>query len=99
MLANAANKAADPAERSRLKGEILACGTLMGLLQQDPAAWLKGDVAADVDVAEIENLIAARKDARARKDWAESDRIRDALAARGILLEDKAGQTTWRVAS
>lgn len=99
QIANAANKATDAAERARLKGELLGAGQLLGLLQQDPAAWLKGDVAADVDVAEIENLIAARKDARARKDWAESDRIRDALAARGILLEDKAGQTTWRVAS
>ena len=99
QIANAANKAADPAERARLKGELLGAGALLGLLQQDPATWLKGDVAADVDVAEIEGLIAARREARARKDWAESDRIRDALAARGILLEDKAGQTTWRVAS
>lgn len=99
QIANAANKATDPAERARLKGELLGCGALLGLLQQDPAGWLKGDVAADVDVAEIESMIAARKDARARKDWAESDRIRDALAARGILLEDKAGQTSWRVAS
>jgi cysteinyl-tRNA synthetase len=99
QVANAANKAADPAERARLKGELLGAGALLGLLQQDPAAWLKGDVTADVDVAEVEGLIAARREARARKDWAESDRIRDALAARGILLEDKAGQTTWRVAS
>jgi cysteinyl-tRNA synthetase len=99
QIANAANKATDPAERARLKGELLGAGHLLGLLQQDPAAWLKGEVAADIDEAEIETLIAARKDARARKDWAESDRIRDALAARGILLEDKAGQTTWRVAS
>ena len=72
----------------------------MGLLQQDPAAWLKGAIGkADMDSAEIEALIAARKDARARKDWAESDRIRNDLASRGILLEDKGGETTWRVAS
>lgn len=99
QIANAANKATDPAEQARLKGELLAAGWLLGLLQQDPAAWLKGEVSADVDVAEIEALIEARKAARARKDWAESDRIRDELAARGILLEDKAGQTSWRVAS
>ncbi|MFC3674260.1 cysteine--tRNA ligase [Ferrovibrio xuzhouensis] len=99
QLASAANKATDPAERARLKGQLQAAGRLLGLLQQDPAAWLKGDVAADVDVAEIEGLIAARRAARARKDWVESDRIRDTLAARGVLLEDKAGETTWRVAS
>lgn len=99
QIANAANKATDPAEKARLKGEFLAAGWLLGLLQQDPAAWLKGEVKADIDVAEIEALIEARKAARSRKDWAESDRIRDELAARGILLEDKAGQTSWRVTS
>ena len=99
QIANAANKATDAAERARLKGELLAAGWLLGLLQQDPTAWLKGTGAADVDAAAIEALIAERKAARARKDWAESDRIRDELAGRGILLEDKAGETTWRVAS
>jgi cysteinyl-tRNA synthetase len=100
QIANAANKATDPVDQARLKGELLAAGWLIGLLQQDPAAWLKGDrAAAGVDAAEIEALIAERKAARARKDWSESDRIRDDLAARGILLEDKAGETTWRVAS
>ncbi|HEX6957814.1 MAG TPA: cysteine--tRNA ligase [Ferrovibrio sp.] len=100
QLANAANKATDTAERARLKGELLAAGWLLGLLQQDPSVWLKGEVAkAAIAPEEIEGLIARRHAARARKDWAESDRIRDELAARGILLEDKAGQTTWRVAS
>src|SRR5690606_25337838 len=99
-LAGLANKATDPAERRRLKSELLAAGWLMGLLQQDPAAWLRGaGTGVAVDAAEIEALIAARKDARARKDWAESDRIRNDLAARGILLEDQGGETSWRVAS
>jgi cysteinyl-tRNA synthetase len=100
QIANAANKATGAAERGRLKSQLLAAGWMLGLLQQDPAAWLKGEVGrTDVDAAEIEALILARKEARARKDWAESDRIRNDLAARGILLEDKAGETTWRVAS
>ncbi len=93
-LANAANKAGDAAERARLKGELLAAGWLLGLLQQEPAAWLQGGDAGEA--AEIEAAIAARKAARAAKDWAMSDRIRDEWAARGILLEDKAGETTWR---
>ena len=94
-LASAANKAIDPDERGRLKGQMLAAGKLIGLLQQQPAAWFQGGETAD-DAAEIEAAIAQRKAARAAKNWAESDRIRDELAARGILLEDKAGVTTWR---
>ena len=54
-----------------------------------------GPAAADVD-PEIDALVAARTAARARRDWAESDRIRDELSARGIVLEDGAGGTSWR---
>ena len=45
---------------------------------------------------EIEDLIAQRKQARADKNWAESDRIRDLLNEHKIILEDNAGGTTWR---
>ena len=54
-----------------------------------------GEAKADVD-PEIDALVAARTAARARKDFAESDRIRDELAARGIVLEDGASGTGWR---
>ena len=54
-----------------------------------------GEAKADVD-PEIDALVAARTAARARKDFAESDRIRDELAARGIILEDGASGTGWR---
>jgi len=48
--------------------------------------------------AKVEKLIADRSAARARKDWAESDRIRNELLAMGIELEDrKDGTTTWKV--
>ena len=49
-------------------------------------------------VAEVEALIAARLQARAEKNWAESDRIRDQLTAMGVVLEDGKGGTTWRLA-
>jgi cysteinyl-tRNA synthetase len=52
-----------------------------------------------IDFERINSLIAARRGARAAKNWAESDRIRDELAAMGIALKDnKDGTTTWEVA-
>jgi cysteinyl-tRNA synthetase len=46
----------------------------------------------------VEELIEKRATARAKKDWAEADRIRAELTYLGVILEDKAGQTTWRYA-
>jgi len=88
------NKAVSDADRARFKGELLACGDMLGLLQQTPEAWLKG---AGDEAVEIEGLIARRLSARAAKNFSEADRIRTDLAIRGILLEDKPdGKTEWR---
>ncbi len=92
-LAKAANTAQSIDDKARLKGELLASGALLGLLQDNPSIWLQGD---SDDAAEIEGLIDARNAARANKDFAEADRIRDDLAARGITLEDGADGTKWR---
>jgi cysteinyl-tRNA synthetase len=90
----ALNKAQTRAEKSRLKGALLDGGALLGVLQQKPETWLKG--AGDDSAAEIEAQITARNAARQARNFAEADRIRNALAARGILLEDGPGGTTWR---
>jgi len=93
----ALNKAGTATEKARLKGGLLAGGAALGLLQQSPEAWLKGTAAPVDETREIEELIARRNAARRAKDFAESDRIRALLAARGVVLEDKAGgKTEWR---
>jgi cysteinyl-tRNA synthetase len=68
------------------------------VLQQQPADYLKRGVGtAALADPDIENLLAARRAARAAKNFAESDRIRDVLTAAGIVLEDKPGGITeWR---
>jgi cysteinyl-tRNA synthetase len=72
-------------------------GQVLGLLQATPEAWFQGQGGDDALSAEaIEDLIEQRRQARADKDFATSDRIRDDLAAQGIILEDGAGGTTWR---
>lgn len=82
---------------AELAGCLKALGAVLGLLQREPQAFLQGGAAADgLSNEEIDALIAARKQARADKNWAESDRIRDVLAAAKIILEDGAGGTTWR---
>ncbi len=73
--------------------ELRVAGALLGLLQQDADEWFQGEGG---DVAEIENMIAARYAARSVKDFAEADRIRDELLADGIVLEDGPDGTTWR---
>jgi cysteinyl-tRNA synthetase len=72
---------------------LRASGLLLGLLQADPVVWFGG---ASDDSAEIDALVAARVAARAAKDYALSDKIRDALAARGVEVMDSASGSTWR---
>jgi cysteinyl-tRNA synthetase len=95
---NQAKDAGNSVKVSGAAAALRAMGALLGVLQQDPDSYLKrsaGDkTMADAD---IEALLAARQAARAAKNFAESDRIRDQLTASGIVLEDKAGGATqWR---
>lgn len=83
------------AEQARLKAALLAAGDMLGLLQQDLAAWFGGGT-SDADAERIEALIAARQAARKTKDFAEADRIRDQLVEEGIVLMDSVTGTEWR---
>jgi cysteinyl-tRNA synthetase len=95
---NSAKAAGALAEAQGAAAALLSMGKTLGILQQDPDVYLKrgigGPTATD---QEIEDLLAKRRAARAARDFKESDRIRDQLAAAGIVLEDKAGGITeWR---
>ena len=81
---------------SKLGALMRELAEVLGLLSQDPEAFLQGESGSDDEVAEIEALIKARNDARAAKDWAAADAARDAIAALNIVLEDGAEGTTWR---
>ena len=95
-IGTALNKAADPSEQSRLKAALLGAGLLLGLLDTDPEAWFKGGL-ADETVAEIEDLVTARNTARAEKNFAEADRVRDRLLADyNVVLEDGPQGTEWK---
>jgi len=78
---------------------LVSCGHLLGLFERTIEEWQSWKPASlEIDESEINRLIEARLVARAAKNWAESDRIRDELAAQGITLKDnKNGTTSWEI--
>lgn len=95
-LAKQLNKAAAE-DKPQLKARIIAAGNLLGILGQDPEEWLQGDAAADAISAEaIETLIQERVDAKANRNFARADEIRDSLLAEGVVLEDSREGTQWK---
>lgn len=80
---------------AKLAREMVSLAACLGILQKDPQHFLQGDVADDF-AAKVERLIVERNQARASKDWASADRIRDELAALDVVIEDSAQGTTWR---
>lgn len=79
-----------------LAGLLSSFGAVLGLFQQDADKFLTGDGDSDQQADYIDNLVIERNQARADKNWARADEIRDELTEMGIVLEDAAGKTSWR---
>jgi cysteinyl-tRNA synthetase len=73
---------------------LRSLGGVLGILQTDSEVFLKTLQGTEISV--IEELIVARNQARAEKNWAEADRIRAKLAELSVILEDSSEGTTWR---
>jgi cysteinyl-tRNA synthetase len=97
---NKAKTAGELEKAARLGAMLRKLSRVLGLFQRDPEEYLRsggdGAQAAGMNDAAIETLVAKRIQARKDKNWAESDRIRDALKNAGVILEDGPGGTSWR---
>lgn len=100
------SKAAPSAEATwtlwQVRNDLLEAGEVLGILARDPAQALDEIralrlEAKELDSAEIDALVAAREQARADKDWARADEIRDQLDALGVEIMDSPGGSTWRM--
>jgi len=91
------NNAASGNEQDR--DEFAASLRLLGFLSESAADWQgRKQQASGIDAKHIDGLISDRTAARARKDFRESDRIRDELAAMGVVIKDSKEGTTWEIA-
>ena len=90
-----ARKASDPAERTRLKTELLGAGLVLGLLQQAPSEWFARGASGEDDTR-IQQLVDERSAAKQARDFARADAIRQQLADEGVLLEDTPQGVRWK---
>jgi len=93
VLAKQSNIETDAIRRAELKAALVECSEQLGLLQQDPAEWFGAGLD---EAAVIDDLIQQRQQARANKDYARADEVRDQLLAMNIEIIDKAEGTSWR---
>lgn len=93
---NTAVKEGDELAQQKLATELKSLGALLGLLQSKPDEFLQAGGADELSAEAIEAKIQQRVEAKASKDYALSDKIRDELKEQGVILEDTGGVTGWR---
>ena len=89
----------DKSKVNKLGNLLRKLANLLGILEKSPESFLKRNVKCDlqpIEESEINLLIEKRNQARKDKNWAESDRIRDELSSKGIVIEDGPSGSTWR---
>jgi cysteinyl-tRNA synthetase len=92
-------KDSDATQAALLAKTLTELASILGLLQDNPESFLKGGESSSNGLSneEVEHQIQARLDAKAAKNWAEADRIRESLKQQGVILEDLPGnKTSWR---
>lgn len=87
----------NPEQAKQLGRLLVRLGSVLGILQSTPDQYLQSQGAEQVDASMIDALIVRRREARASKNWALADEIRDKLAVMKVVVEDTAEGSTWRI--
>ena len=86
-----------PEQANQLGRLLIRLGSVLGILQSAPDEYLQSHGEEQVDAGAIDALIVRRREARASRNWALADEIRDKLAAMKVVVEDTAEGSTWRI--
>ena len=86
-----------PEQANQLGRLLIRLGSVLGILQSAPDEYLQSQGEEQVDAGAIDALIVRRREARASRNWALADEIRDKLAAMKVVVEDTAEGSTWRI--
>ncbi len=95
QLAKALNKASEN-EKAAAKAALLAGGAVLGILSEDPVAWLSKSDPDGLTAEVIDQMLIDRAEAKANRNFSRADAIRDELNGAGIIIEDNASGATWR---
>lgn len=87
----------NPEQANQLGRLLIRLGSVLGILQSTPDQYLQSQGEEQVDASMIDALIVRRREARASRNWALADEIRDQLAAMKVVVEDTAEGSTWRI--
>jgi cysteinyl-tRNA synthetase len=91
-------KKMDSVQAAKIAGDLLKMAAPLGLLGENPEDYLQSTAGTDdaISNSDIDAQITQRLQAKADKDWALADQIRDALKEKGVILEDSGNETAWR---